>query len=59
MPTIIVARQPSRLSVAPRMNMVSISAIWPTLITGMIQLPGMPTPPAAVAVPRKLPVQLK
>src|ERR1039458_9355531 len=59
MPTIMVVRQPSRLSVAPRMNIVSISAIWPTLITGMIQLPGIPTPPAVVAVPRKLPVQLK
>ena len=29
------------------------------LITGMIQLPGMPTPPAATAVPRNVPVQLK
>ena len=46
---IIVVRQPSVLSVAPRMNIVRISAIWPMLITGMIQLPGMPTPPAAVA----------
>ena len=27
--------------------------------TGMIQLPGMPTPPAAWSAPRKLPVQLK
>ena len=44
---IIVVRQPSRFSVAPRMNIVEISAICPTLITGMIQLPGMPTPPAA------------
>ena len=47
MPMTIVHRQPSRLRVAPRMSMVSISAIWPRLITGMIQLPGMPTPPAA------------
>ena len=57
--SIIVARQPSFFSVAPRMNIVRISAIWPMLITGMIQLPGMPTPPVVHAVPRKTPVQLK
>ena len=44
---IIVVRQPRRFSVTPRTTIVRISAIWPMLITGMIQLPGMPTPPAA------------
>ena len=56
---IIVMRQPSAFKVAPRTNMVRISAIWPMLITGMIQLPGMPTPPASTGLPRKRPVQLK
>ena len=56
---IIVVRQPSRFSVTPRTAIVRISAICPMLITGMIQLPAMPTPPAATALPRNVPVQLK
>ena len=59
MPITMVDLQPSRLSVAPSISIVSISANWPTLITGIIQLPLMPTPPTSAAVPRKLPVQLK
>ena len=59
MPMTIVHRQPSRLRVAPIITIVSISEIWPRLITGMIQLPEMPTPPAAELVPRNTPVQLK
>src|ERR1043166_8275577 len=53
------ARQERVHRVAPRTNMVRISAIWPTLIAGMIQLPATPTPPALTSLPRKLPVQLK
>ena len=49
MPITIVQRQPRRLSVAPRMSMASISEIWPRLMTGMIQLPAMPTPPVPPA----------
>ena len=56
---IIVVRQPSLFSARPRTNIVRISAIWPMLMTGMIQLPGMPTPPASRAAPRNVPVQLK
>ena len=59
MPTTIVVRQPSRLSVAPRTTIVRISATWPMLMTGVIQLEAMPTPPASGAVPRNTPVQLK
>ena len=40
-------------------DIVSISAIWPTLMTGMIQLPGMPDPAGLLAAPRNVPVQLK
>ena len=32
--------------------MVRISETWPRLMTGMIQLPGMPTPPASGLAPR-------
>ncbi len=39
--------------------MVSSSETWPRLMTGMIQLPGMPTPPASELAPRNNPVQLK
>ena len=56
---IMVVRQPSAASVTPRISIVRISATWPMLITGMIQLPGIPTPPAEAAVPRNMPVQLK
>ena len=41
------------------MNIVEISAIWPKLITGVIQLEAIPTPPAFFAVPKNTPVQLK
>jgi hypothetical protein len=40
-------------STAPRTTIVSISATWPILMTGMTQLPGMPT------LSRNLPVQKK
>jgi hypothetical protein len=46
MPTIIVVRHPNFFSVAPRTNMVRISATWPMLIMGAIQLTAMPTPPS-------------
>ena len=46
MPTIMVVRQPNFFNVAPRMDMVRISAIWPMLITGVIQFEAMPTPPS-------------
>ena len=59
MPTSIVIRHPSFFNTTPRMSMVRSSETWPRLITGMIQLPAMPTPPAAGAAPRKVPVQLK
>ena len=59
MPTIMVVRQPSFFSVAPRTNMVRISAIWPMLMIGVIHGAAMPTPPSALAVPKKVPVQLK
>ena len=41
------------------LNTFPIAAIWPTLMTGMIQFPGMPTPPSPTAAPKKRPVQLK
>ena len=50
---IIVVRQPRLFSVTPSAAMVRISAIWPMLMTGMIQLPAMPTPPAARSAPKK------
>ncbi len=55
----IVNRQPNFFSTSPRTSMVRISETWPRLMTGMIQLPGMPTPPAAALAPRNDPVQLK
>ena len=39
--------------------MVRISATWPMLMMGAIQLAAMPTPPSLTGVPRKTPVQLK
>lgn len=44
---IMVVRHPSFLRVTPRINMVRISMTWPMVMTGMIQLPGMPGPPAS------------
>ena len=56
---IIVVRQPRLFSVTPSAAMVRISATWPMLITGMIQLPAMPTPPTARSAPKKRAAQLK
>ncbi len=55
----MVSFQPSFFSTRPRTSMVRSSETWPRLMTGMIQLPGMPTPPASRAAPRNVPVQLK
>ena len=55
MPNIIVSRQPSRLSVIPRIAMVRISATCPMLMMGMIRLVAMPT----CGLPKNEPAQLK
>ncbi len=55
----IVHFQPRFLRVTPKTSMVTISATWPIDITGMIQLPGMPTPPLSALALKKVPVQLK
>ena len=51
----MVSRQPSRLSVTPRIAIVRISATCPMLMIGMIQLVAMPT----CGLPRNMPAQLK